>query len=247
MSACDIIPFPLSDHCALLFTFSIPDVIPPGPGLWKLNVSILQDVDYTKFIIPKIILCPYLISGSLANLKLKILQLDIVNLTIGYYSKKAKECQSERALLYCLADHLKSQVDLGHLTCLGPYQSTLAELSRFDLEATRGAQVRSRIKWVEKGEQSYTYFFRLEKKRSAVRRISALRENDSTIISSITGLCDSISSFYSALFTSVPMDAVAHESLLSNICSTLTSEQASSCDGLVCHGVPFCFIGYGQT
>lgn len=36
VSACDIVPFPLSDHCALLFSFSIPDVIPPGPDLWKL-------------------------------------------------------------------------------------------------------------------------------------------------------------------------------------------------------------------
>ena len=38
VSSCDIVPFPFSDHCAVLFTFSIPDVTPPGPGLWKLNI-----------------------------------------------------------------------------------------------------------------------------------------------------------------------------------------------------------------
>ena len=49
VSACDIVHFPLSDHCAL-FSFSIPDVIPPGPDLWKLNISILQETAYVKLI-----------------------------------------------------------------------------------------------------------------------------------------------------------------------------------------------------
>ena len=75
------------------------------------------------------------------------------------------------------------------------------------------------------------YFFRLEKKRSADRCIFAPREPDGTIVSNIAGLCNSISSFYSGLFSSEHTDAAACESLLSNICSTLTSVQASSCDG----------------
>lgn len=173
VSACDIIPFPLSDHCALLFTFSIPDVIPPGPGLWKLNVSILQDVDYTK-LITDFWLTWRRSQNNFVSLSdwWELGKFKIKNLTIGYCSKKAKERQSERALLYRLADHLKSQVDLGRLTFLGPYQSTFAELSRFDLEAARGAQVRSRIRWLEEGEWSSAYFFRLEKKQSADCRIS---------------------------------------------------------------------------
>lgn len=130
-----------------------------------------------------------------------------------------------------LADHLKCHVDLGRLSCLGPYRSTLAELARFDLEAARAAQVRSRVRWVEEGEKSSAYFFRLEKKRSADRRISALRESDGTVISDVDGLCGSISAFYSGLFSSAPTDAAACESLLSNICSVLTPEQASLCDG----------------
>ena len=45
------------------------------------------------------------------------------------------------------------------------------------------------------------------------------------------GLCGSISAFYSGLFSSAPTDAAACESLLSNICSVLTPEQATLCDG----------------
>ena len=61
-------------------------------------------------------------------------------------------------------------------------------------------------------------------------------QSDGTIVSGIADLCDSISSFYSGLFSSEPIDAAACASLLSNICSTLTPEQASSCDGLLSVG-----------
>ena len=40
----DIVSCPFSNHCALLLSLSIP-VVPHGPGLWKLNVSILDDDD----------------------------------------------------------------------------------------------------------------------------------------------------------------------------------------------------------
>ena len=30
---CDLLPCPFSDHCGLLTVVSIPDVVPPGPGL----------------------------------------------------------------------------------------------------------------------------------------------------------------------------------------------------------------------
>ena len=48
--SCDIVPCPFSDHCAVSLNVDIPDVIPPGPGLWKLNTSILNNDDYVKLI-----------------------------------------------------------------------------------------------------------------------------------------------------------------------------------------------------
>ena len=37
VSFVDILPCPFSDHCALSFSRALPDSVPPGPGLWKLN------------------------------------------------------------------------------------------------------------------------------------------------------------------------------------------------------------------
>ena len=48
--SCDLLPCPLSDHCGLLTVVSVPDVVPTGPGLWKLNISILQEQAYVRLI-----------------------------------------------------------------------------------------------------------------------------------------------------------------------------------------------------
>ena len=134
-------------------------------------------------------------------------------------------------MLSRLVDHLKARIDEGHHSCLGPYQSALAELARLDLEAARGSQVRSRVKWVEDGETSSSFSFRLERKQSMDRCVSPLRESDGTIISDIGGLCQSFASFYSDLFSSSTTDPVVQDSLLNNISSVLPPSDASICDG----------------
>ena len=50
VESCGILPCPFSDHCAVLSFILVPDVVPPGPGFWNLNTSILQDDEYVKLI-----------------------------------------------------------------------------------------------------------------------------------------------------------------------------------------------------
>ena len=47
---CDILPCPFSVYCAVLFCVNVPLAVPRGPGRWKLNVSLLDDVDYVSLI-----------------------------------------------------------------------------------------------------------------------------------------------------------------------------------------------------
>ena len=50
VSACDILPCPFSDHCAVVLSVSVHSVVPHGPGLWKLNVSVLEKEEYFQLI-----------------------------------------------------------------------------------------------------------------------------------------------------------------------------------------------------
>ena len=232
VSSCDIVPCPFSDHCGVLLSVVVPDVVPPGPGLWKLNTSILEDDEYVRLIsdlwvswrasIPRF--------PSLAKWWEKGKGL-IKGATIRYCCDRSAARSKNRDLLVRLADHLKARIDAGSVSCLAPYHGVLSQLAKIDLETAKGAQVRSRIRWVEEGESSSAYFFRLERKKAADRWISALRETDGTIVSSPADLCRSFASFYMSLFTADVTDSSVQASLLANLPSALSSSQASQCEG----------------
>ena len=232
VSSCDVIPCPFSDHCAIPFCVSVPDVVPPGPGLWKLNTSILEDEGYVSAVSNfwsgwRNMKGPY---PSLAKCWEEG-KSHVKALTIRHCCQRSSVSSQRRELLSNLAAHLKSKVDEDFLSIFGVYQSVLGELGALDLDTAKGAQIRARARWVDEGETSSAYFFCLEKKRGADRWISALRDEDGSIVPSPADSCLSFSSLYSSLFTSSPADPVAQQELLSNVSSTLSPGQALECEG----------------
>ena len=196
VSSCSVYVCPFSDHRGLCLSLSVPDAVPPGPGYWKLNTSILDDPDYRQLVrdewsawrlaIPRF---PSLAKWwDRGKSKIK-------GLTIRFCANKARTTSSSRDALVRLVQHLQAKVDAGITSCIDPWRSACSELARLDSHAARGAQVRARVRWVEEGESSSQYFLRLEKKRSADRHISALREPDGSIVSSSADLCASLGSF----------------------------------------------------
>ena len=232
--SCDIVPCPFSDHCAVVFDVSVPDVVLPGPGLWKLNVSVLEEEEYVHLVNTfwagwrrRKHLFPSLAKWWEAG------KSEIKGLSIAFCSSRSSVSSVRRGILSKLASHLKEKVDGGMLSLFCVYQSVLCQLADLDKEIARGAQVRARARWVEEGESSSAYFFRLEKKRGADRWISALRTADGTIVSSPVDLCQSFLSFYSSLFSAEPTDASVQATLLSNLSSSLSSSQAAVCEGFL--------------
>ena len=232
VSSCDIVACPFSDHCAVVMSVRVPEVPSHGPGVWKLNLSVLNDPEYISLIsnfwsdwcaaqpcFPT--LAKWCDKGKSI----------IKGLTIRYCCVRSCQRSQHRSLLSRLADHLKCHVDAGFISCLGPYRSTLGEIARMDIEVARGAQVRARARWVEEGETSSAFFLRLEKKQAADRSVAALHTVDGSIVSRNDDLCRVFSSFYETLFTAEATDPVIANSLLSNVSSTLPSTQADLCDG----------------
>ena len=83
----------------------------------------------------------------------------VKGVTITYCSQRSRSASQECDLLVRLAKHLKSRLDSGLVSCMGAYLSVLDRLSGLDSTAAKGAQVRSRVKWVEEGEVSSAFFF----------------------------------------------------------------------------------------
>ena len=232
MSSCDFVSCPYSDHCAVLFSVFVPGIVPPVPGLWKLNASILNEDDYVQLIASfwGVWRTKMLTFSSLAKWW-EAGKREIQHITRDFCVCRASETRASRNLLCRLADHLKLWFDKGLISAYVPYRSVLINrLAELDLAQARGAQVRSRIWWVEEGETS-SYFCRLEKKRSADRWISTVRNPSGHIVSDPQGLCDSFSSFYSGLFSASPVDPSGQQSLLANLSSVLSPHQAEKCKG----------------
>ena len=236
----DILPFPFSDHCAIFFSVSVPDAISPGPGLWKLNSSILDEPEFVLLISNfwsfwrgRIFSFPSLADWWDAG------KTEISRLSIDYCRSRAKVKRAERDLLSRLVSFLKEKLDAGASYCFAPYHTALSNLGKLDLEAARGAQVRSRVRWTEEGEVSSAYFFRLIKKQSADRLVAALRCSDGTVVNSVPELVECFSQFYSGLFCAEPVDLDVQDELLSNVSSCLSSSECDACVGLL--SVDECF------
>ena len=232
VSSCDPLPCPFPDHCAIALCDPVPDVVPPGPGLWKFNTSVLEKDAHTSLV--SSFWTDWCDQKHLFSSLSEWWEEDkakIKGLTISYCTQRSSQSSQLQDFLSRLADLLKALVDAGLLSFLGTHHSTLSQIARLDLQKAKGAQIHSRICWTEEGETSSAYFFRLERKRAADSWISALRESDGCITSSPTDLCRSFASFYSSLFTASPTDPVAQESLLSNVSSVLSPDQAKLCEG----------------
>ena len=242
VGSCDILPFPFSDHCALFFSVSVPDAISPGPGLWKLNSSILDEPEFVL-----------LISNFWSFWRSRIFSFssladwwdagkaEIKRLSVDYCRNRARVKRGERDLLSRLVSFLKEKLDAGATFCLAPYHTALSNLGKLDLEAARGAQVRSRIRWMEEGEVSSAYFFRLIKKQSADRLMAALRCPDRTVVNSVPDLVECFSQFYSDLFSAEPVDLGAQDMLLSNVSAHLSSSERDDCASCLLRNV-FVFL-----
>ena len=162
MSSCEILPFPFSDHCAVLLSGSFPSLIPPWPGVWKLNISMLENDEYFELIssfwpswkFHKSSFVSIMDWWELGKSKIK-------SLTVTYCKKRVAAQREKRNLLCNLVEHLKRKIDNGSTSCVYAYKNALVNL---DLEAANGARMRSRVQWAEEGETSSKYFSRLEKK-----------------------------------------------------------------------------------
>ena len=240
VSSVDILPCPFSDHCALSFSWTLPDSVPVGPGLWKLNLAILEEDEYVSLITDFWFLWQRCQSDfSSLTRWWDAGKSHIKRLSINYCKTRNKSKCTERNILTKLAAHLKIHIDSGRLSFLPIYLSTLSRLDALDCEVARGAQVRSRARWAEEGESSTAYFFRLEKKRATDRYISALRADDGSLVTDKDGLCTLLRSFYLDLFTAVPCDSSARAELLSHISSVLPFDDSEACEGLLSQGECF--------
>ena len=164
-------------------------------------------------------------------------------LSISYCKKHIAAQRLERDLFPNMVSHLKTRIDEGRISCIGPYRLVLCALGKIDIAEAEGARLHSRTQWVEEGEVSFSLFFHLEKKNQADCWVAALKDVDGSIHSDMDGLIRILSGFYLSLFSADETLPSAQDFSLSNLECSLDLEQALLCDGPLtvaeCHAALF--------
>ena len=117
-----------------------------------------------------------------------------------------------------------------------------SRIASIDLSAAKGASICSCVRWAEEWETSSLYFLRLEKKGGSDAWIPLVKNPDGSIPSNIVDIGDSWISFYSSLFTACETDLVVQNALLDQLSSSLSPEQAGSCEGHISVNEAFCAL-----
>ena len=166
-------------------------------GYWKLNTNLIKNEFFQSSV--KLLAQDIFSRPEMNNIqKWEYFKFKIRETAIKCSKdiKKASD-RKEKAILDILEPLLKKD------NLSDTEQAKLLELQNDmdDLctEAAKGAFIRSRARWLEKGERNSSYFFALEKRNKKRNAMSALKINDQ-VNTDPKDIAEYVSSFYSRLY-----------------------------------------------
>ena len=245
---CEILPGYRSDHSRVSLRLSLSSQ-PRGRGLWKLNCSLLKDLNYLDMVKQTIsetiknYACPIYADDYIKSqdarkdiqmtindaLFLEMLLMNIRSKTISYSVNVARErSKTEKHILLTLAE-LESRPS-PTTSDINEISKKQAELQAFRSTSNEGSIIRSRARWYEEGEKgSSSYFFKLEKRHSESKQIPCLKVGDMMITGS-TEILAELSNHFKELYRKgeTPLDTEIDEYLKTTNMPRLTSTEAQA-------------------
>ena len=149
-----------------------------GPGFWKFNTALLKDEAYItalKINIP-IFKEKYNEVHDL-GLKWDLIKMGIRGFTIKYSKRKAKKHRDEEKSLHQKVNDLQARAENNphNRNILLELQRARSQLKKIMLTKTKGAILRSKVRWHEEGERNTKYFYSLEKRHHDIKTVSKLK------------------------------------------------------------------------
>ena len=200
-----------SDHAILSTTVTLAGDGGLGPGVWRLNTSILTNQDFRyklEATLDKLLLFQAPTIQLLWDQVKEGLKRFLLNYT-KWHQKELRRwrtrLQEKRVhLLKDLNDTTNTPVQLADLH--GRLAQIEAEITEDQEKKAEGYAVRSGLKWLEKGERSSSYFFATLKDRLKRRTMEALFDPDTqTLATTSATMIPCAVTFYSNLFTPTPV------------------------------------------
>ena len=238
----DIVPGYKTDHSMITLDLSL-HANSRGPGLWKLNTSLLTETAYVNLIKTTIkeVQDEYE-NDDMVNSALlwDMIKLKIREKSLKYAMNKTKKTKGREAELEHAISKLESKMENGDSSVtenseLAEQLNDLkSELERIIETRTKGSILRAKIKWHNEGEKNTKYFLNLEKRHYKQGIISQLKVDENNFITSDQEILAEGESFFMNLYTSNrnihnlidTYDFFKHEND-----TVLNDEQRNNCEG----------------
>ena len=223
-----------SDHKAVTVTIQTSNFT-RGPGIWRFNDSLLKDLNYVDTI--NALIEKFQSDPTIKDpiMKWELIKAEVKSLTTQFCTLKNQNLFSEEK-------HLKHEISRvselltqtpNSVHLLKEYTTLKNKYEIFNLNKARGAQIRSRAKYIEKGEKNTKYFLGLEKAKGVHNTIHELNTNSKVITDPLKVLSE-IETFYTNLYKrneDVEVSKEIIENFIDNADYTkLSSEESTICD-----------------
>ena len=229
----------IPDHRAVCIDLN--ENICRGKGYWKLNISVLKDEAYRNAI-------KSVVHDTVNEYKNKIdsrllwdfCKIRIKEFSITYSIKKSQQYRNKIEMMEDKIQQFESKI---HLSLNNEEkQSLLLTKKKIEQEydqiyeaSAKGAQVRSRAKYVEDGERNSKYFLNLEKNHQNNNSISSIKNELNEQVTDRKEILDVTTNFYTKLYESKDIPIRNMNTFISHLKPKhiLSNEESNTCEGKV--------------
>ena len=199
---CEIIAVPGTDHRGVCIHMQFQEES-KGPSYWKLNDYLLKDEKYVELVHNVIEDTLNNFEGFDERVLWDLCKIKIRESSIAYSKNKARVKKNLVASLREKIEVIDKQLSNDPSNDLYPQrikvlQEEMELINEYD---AKGAQIRSRTKWMEEGEKNTKYFLGLEKTRALRNTITQLKTDTENLISDQSEIHHQISTYYRDLYT----------------------------------------------
>jgi len=207
---CKIEPAVRTDHKAVLLKLQGDNFVPRGPGLWKLNNEVLQEQEYVDLITTTI--QQILLRNDFTDDRRKwdTLKSTIAKVSQTYCKQRARKAREREGKLLKELSQLEGELENADQEAIEQYNKLKEAVELFYDKKVDGAMIRSRARWMAKGEKNNKYFLSLEKRNfnsQAINQIDTGLER----ITDPKQILDQIRQHYARLFQSTQPNVSAAE------------------------------------
>ena len=166
-----------------------------------------------------------------------LIKMEIRGFTVKYSKNKAWKMRSTETLLQNQINDLykKAEAEPNNKQIICEIQNTRLRLQKIMQYKTKGAILRSKVRWHESGERNTRYFYNLEKRSYDKKTITKLKRSNGTFINNQFEILQEQMDFYKTLYTSEvhPENVINLASTFFENITPLDDTDKLSCEGKV--------------